>query len=94
MEINIDKNKEKELIEVLNLRTDAEANRIRNYLSMPDLSKTEGSPLHEIVKRVREVEALHGLDVINIPEIVTCDITFDLFDFPANTQYRFLVLLF
>ena len=88
MEINIDKNKEKELIEVLNLRTDAEANRIRNYLSMPDLSKTEGSPLNEKKKRVREVEALHGLDVINIPEIVPCDITFDLFDFPANHVAR------
>ncbi len=88
MEINIDKNKEKELIEALNLRTDAEANRIRNYLSMPDLSKTEGSPLHEIVKRVKEVKALEGLDVINIPEIVPCDITFDLFDFPANHVAR------
>ncbi len=88
MEINIDKTKEKELIEVLNLRKDVEANRIRNYLSMPDLSRTEGSPLCEIVKRVKKVQALEGLDIIHIPEIVPCDITFDLFDFPADHPAR------
>lgn len=88
MEINIDKTKEVELIEKLNSRTDAEANRIRHYLSMPDLSRTEGSPLCEIVKRVKKVPALEGLDIIHIPEIVPCEITFDLFDFPADHPAR------
>lgn len=88
MEINIDKTKEKDLIEKLNSRTDAEASRIRHYLSMSDLSRTEGSPLCEIVKRVKKVPALEGLDIIHIPEIVPCEITFDLFDFPADHPAR------
>ncbi len=88
MEINIDRTNEKELINKLSSREDAEANRIRHYLSMPDLSRTEGSPLCEIVKRVEKVEALSGLDTIHIPEIVPCEITFDLFDFPQDHPAR------
>lgn len=88
MEIKIDKSKEIELKEKLGTRTDAEANRIRNYLSMPDLSRTEESPLGQIVKRVRQIPSLSELDIIEIPEIVPSEITFDLFDFPADHPAR------
>lgn len=61
---------------------------MKRYLSMPDLSRTEGSPLHEIVERVKATPALAGFDVIEIPEIVPASISFDLFDFPADHPAR------
>jgi phenylalanyl-tRNA synthetase alpha chain len=61
---------------------------MKRYLSMPDLSRTDGSPLHDMVARVSRVPSLAGLDVIEIPEIVPAAITFDLFDFPADHVAR------
>lgn len=88
MEIKIQTKEEQDLRKSLSERGDAEAVRMDRYLSMDDLSRTEGSPLHEIVKRVREVPALSGLDIIQIPEIVPAEITFDLFDFPLDHVAR------
>lgn len=87
-EIKIDTTEQENLLKGLANRDDIEALRMRRYLSMPDLSRTEGSPLCEIVKRVKKVPALDGLDIIHIPEIVPCEITFDLFDFPADHPAR------
>lgn len=88
MQITIDRSEEKQLRTDLEQRTDAEAARIRRYLAMADLSRTEGSPLHEIVRRVKEIESLKALDDIEIPEIVPVDVSFDLFDFPDNHPAR------
>jgi len=88
MNISIDRSEEMRLRKDLESRTDIEASRMRRYLSMPDLSRTEGSPLHEIVKRAQEVPSLAGLDVIEIPEIVPAEVSFDLFDFPPDHVAR------
>lgn len=88
MQITIDRSEENRLRAELEKRTDAEAVRIRRYLAMPDLSRTEGSPLHEIIRRVHHVPSLSGLDVIEIPEIVPAEISFDLFDFPRDHPAR------
>jgi len=88
MDIRIPRDKEEELRTALEGRADVEAGRIRHYLAMPDLSRTEGSPLAEIVERVKATPALKGFDVIDIPEIVPVDILFDLFDFPADHPAR------
>ncbi len=69
-------------------RTDAEAMRIKRYLAMPDLSRTPGSPLCEIVERARNVPALKDFDNVIIPEIIPVDIIFDLFDFAADHPAR------
>lgn len=88
MDIQIDRSDEMRLRKELAERDDLEAQRIKRYLSMPDLSRTPGSPLAEIVERVKAVPALAGFDVIEIPEIVPADISFDLFDFPADHPAR------
>lgn len=88
MDLRIDRTEEKRLLEGLEQRTDIEAARMKRYLSMPDLSRTDGSPLHDMVERVSRVPSLAGLDVIEIPEIVPAAITFDLFDFPADHVAR------
>lgn len=88
MDIPIDRSEELRLRSELEKRTDFEAARIRRYLDMPDLSRTDGSPLSEIVKRVKQVPALAGFDVIEIPEIVPASVSFDLFDFPPEHPAR------
>ncbi len=88
MEIKIDRTDEMRLRQELEARTDFEALREKRYLAMPDLSRTPGSPLAEIIDRVKAVPALAGFDVIEIPEIVPADISFDLFDFPKDHPAR------
>ena len=88
MDIQIPRDEEERLYKKLDARTDAEAARIKRYLAMPDLSRTDGSPISEIVKRVKAVRTLSDFDVIDIPEIVPADISFDLFDFPADHPAR------
>jgi phenylalanyl-tRNA synthetase alpha chain len=87
-EIIIDPKEEKALRAELDKRTDPEAGRMRRFLDMPDLSRTPGSPLKEIVDRTLEVKDLDGFDVINIPEIVPTDVLFDLFNMPPSHPAR------
>lgn len=86
--IQIDLSEEKRLKGELEKRTDFEAMRIRRYLSMPDLSRTEGSPIKDVVDRILSSEYFKDLDTIQTPEIVPADISFDLFDFPPDHPAR------
>jgi len=88
MNIDISRDEEKKLLEQVAKRTDPEATRMRRYLAMPDLSRTEGSPLHDIVERVKQIPSLQGFDVINIPEVVPASVSFDLFDFAPDHPAR------
>ncbi len=88
MEIKIPRDEENKLLQELEKRTDMEAVRMRRYLAMPDLSRTPGSPLHEITERVKAAPAFAGFDIVEIPEIVPTDISFDLFDFPPDHPAR------
>lgn len=76
------------LLKHLDTRADSEALRIKRYLSMSDLSRASGSPLSEMVKRVLEQTSFENFDIIETPEIVPADISFDLFDFPADHPAR------
>ncbi|MHB1316444.1 MAG: tRNA ligase subunit PheS family protein [Minisyncoccota bacterium] len=69
-------------------RTDTEASRIRQYIDMPDLSRTETSPLYEIKERVTSLPILKKFDHIDIPEIISTEILFDLFDFAPDHVAR------
>ena len=86
--IIIDNSEEKHLKAELEKRTDFEALRIKRYVSMPDLSRAQGSPLQEMVHRIKSIPDFKNLDDIRIPEIVPADISFDLFDFPADHPAR------
>ncbi len=88
MLIKIETPEEAELRKALDSRTDPEVLRIKRYLAMPDLSRTPGSPLYEIVERAKTASSLTNLDIIEIPEIVSTDIMFDLFDFPMDHPAR------
>lgn len=88
MDIVIPRDEEARLRRELEARADFEAVRERRYLAMPDLSRTPGSPLAEMVARVKALPRFKNFDDINIPEIVPADISFNLFDFPADHPAR------
>ena len=88
MEIRIKSREEAGVKAVFEARTDTEARRMRQFLAMPDLSRTPGSPLYEITERIKGAQVFEGFDIIEIPEIVPTDISFDLFDFPADHPAR------
>ena len=88
MEINIRSEKEEELKKELKKKRDPESERMVRFLNMPDLSRTPGSPLKEIVDRTLKVKSLEGFDVINVPEIISTDILFDLFNLPPGHPAR------
>ena len=86
--IKIDSPEEAEVARQLNERSDSESLRIKRFLAMPDLSRTEGSPLKEIVDRAMQTKSLEGFDVVEIPEIVPTHILFDLFNMPEGHPAR------
>lgn len=88
MDINISRDEEEKFIAELRSRGDTEAARILRYYDMPDLSRTPGSPLHEVVEKVKAVPTLKDFDVITIPEVVPTDLLFDLFDFADDHPAR------
>ena len=88
MKIEIDSKEEQEVRKSLQMRDDPEAKRMLRFLNMPDLSRTPGHPLYEIVQRALGAKSLAGLDSIKIPEIVPVHITFDLFNMPPGHPAR------
>ena len=86
--IIIKSEEEDKLRQILEGKKDPESTRIKRFIAMPDLSRTEKSPLCEIVKRTLKVKNLAGFDVIKIPEIVTTKILFDLFNMPPEHPAR------
>ncbi len=88
MEIDINSPEEAKLRAKLAERKDAEARRMERFLAMPDLARTPGSPLHEVVSRALKVEGLKDFDIIKIPEIVPSSVTFDLFNMPPGHPAR------
>jgi phenylalanyl-tRNA synthetase alpha chain len=88
MDIVINSPEEEKIRGQLEARHDAEAERIKRFLNLPDLSRTPGSPLKEIVARASAVKSLQGFDVIKIPEIIPGQILFDLFNMPPGHPAR------
>jgi phenylalanyl-tRNA synthetase alpha chain len=76
------------LVKALEPRQDAEALRIKRYMSMADLSRTKGSPLSEIKERVTNLPVLQNFDHIDIPEVIPTNILFDLFNFAPDHPAR------
>lgn len=69
-------------------KNDPESLRIKRYLAMPDLTRTPGNPIYELVHRITALPDFRTLDIIQTPEIVPASISFDLFDFPPDHPAR------
>ncbi len=79
---------EKSKLKQLDLRTDAEALRMKRFLAMPDLSRTSDSPIHELAGRILALPEFAGFDVMQTPEVVPARESFDLFNFPPDHPAR------
>lgn len=88
MKITIQKDDEKQLVEELRKRDDADAKRMLRFLNMPDLSRTPRHPIHELVHRITSIEDFKNFDIIDVPEIISTKVAFDLFDYPADHPAR------
>ncbi len=87
-EILIDNSEEKALIKQIGARQDIKAERLKRVMSLPDLSRTEGSPLKAIIDKVFAIPDFADFDNVIIPEIIPTDILFDLFDFAKDHPAR------
>lgn len=79
---------EDRLRKILETKNDPESKRLKRFLDMPDLSRTEGSPLKEMVNRIISIPDFKEFDIVDVPEIIPIDIAFDFFDFPADHPTR------
>lgn len=86
--ITISREEELKLREQLQTRHDPEAERMKRFLAMPDLSRTPDSPIHEMVERILGLPDFKDFDTVEAPEVVSTEIGFDLFDFPADHPAR------
>lgn len=69
-------------------KDDPQSLRVKRFLEMPDLSRTPGSPIYELARRIINLPDFKDFDVIQVPEIVKVDLSFDLFDFPPEHPAR------
>lgn len=76
------------LQKTLESKTDPEGLRLKRFLAMPDLSRTPGNPINEMVKNILNQPDFKEFDVVEVPEIVPVSVGFDLFDFPADHPSR------
>lgn len=88
MFIKIDSPEEEKLKKELESKIDAESLRIRRFLNLLDLSRTPGSPINEMVERIVALPDFKNFDLVKVPEIVPTEVSFDLFNFPADHPAR------
>jgi phenylalanyl-tRNA synthetase alpha chain len=82
-----DDESQKLLLEVFS-KTDIKSERIKRLLSLPDLSRKEGSPIKFIVDKILEIPMFKDFDIIEFPEIVSVRDNFDLLNTPADHPSR------
>ena len=93
--IEVQSPEEQKYREALAQRQDVEAKRLTRFLSLPDLTRDNASPLFELIRRIKNIKHFSNFDDIKVPEIVRTDISFDLFNFspdhptrsPSDTYY-------
>lgn len=79
---------EKAIQSELAKKHDSESERIKRYLNMPDLTRMSGSPIKDLIDHIRKIPRFSDFDDIQVPEIVSASISFDLFNFPADHPAR------
>ncbi len=77
-----------ELHKKLQQKIDIKSERLKRLLSLPDLSRQEGSPIKFIVDAVLALPLFEKFDVLQFPEIVSIKNNFDLLNSPADHPSR------
>ena len=79
---------QKEILSQLESRTDPEAQRLKRYLALADLTRQEGSPVQATIARIIALPTLQGFDLIETPEVISPKVVFDIFNFPPDHPAR------
>lgn len=79
---------EKKLIEALLKKHNPEALRLKRFLAMPDLTRTPGSPLADLARRIVGLPRFKEFKNLKVPEIIPYNVSFDIFNFPKNHPAR------
>ncbi|MDD2516024.1 MAG: hypothetical protein PHF26_02300, partial [Candidatus Gracilibacteria bacterium] len=82
--ITVSKDVEKKLINKLRMEDFIDSKRVIRFYNMPDLSRQKGNPLEMVVERIKTSDFYKDFDLIETPEVVPADITFDLFNFSVD----------
>ena len=77
-----------ELQKELETKSDIKSERLKRLLALPDLSRTDGSPIKFIVDKILAIPLFAGFDVMQFPEIVSVKNNFDLLNAPADHPSR------
>ena len=62
--------------------------RIKQLLALPDLTRTDNSPLKFLIDAIVKMRRFEDFDIINVPEIVSVKNNFDLLNAPADHPSR------
>ena len=87
-EIIADKMGEETLIDDLKSNKDIKSERIKKLLSLPDLTKKEGSPIKILADQVMNLPRFAYFDIIDLPRIVTVEEDFDVLNTPKDHPSR------
>lgn len=72
----------------LQSRTDFKSLRIKQLLALPDLTKTQGSPIKFLIDAIVKLRRFDDFDIIDVPEIVSVRNNFDLLNAPLEHPSR------
>lgn len=86
--ISMQNPEEGSLIENLNKRNDAKAERIKRLLNLPDLTKKENSPIKILADRITSLPRFKDFDLVEIPKITTVEKEFDILNSPKDHPTR------
>ncbi|MEK7227399.1 MAG: hypothetical protein AAB641_00725 [Patescibacteria group bacterium] len=86
--IIIQSEEERVLRQKLEERHDAEAERMKRLLNMPDLSRIAGSPIKAIIDHILNQGDFKNFDTIQTPEIIDSELIFKLFNYPKDHTER------
>lgn len=86
--IIIDDKNESNLVTEINKRNDIKAERIKKFLSLPDLSKRENSPVKILFDQIINLPFFRDFDLVDFPRIISVEQCFDLLNTPKDHPAR------
>lgn len=86
--IKITDPKEKEMLALLEKRTDFKSLRIKRLLALPDLTKKANSPVKILFDQILNLPRFKDFDIVDFPRIVTVENDFDLLNTPKDHPSR------
>lgn len=86
--LKIDDSAVPEVLKKLESKNDFKSLRIKNLLSLHDLTRTAGSPLKFLIDAILAISRFQKFDIIEVPEIVSVKSNFDLLNTPFEHPSR------